>query len=87
MLRYYFYRQNKAVLPFQKAVRFVELLGEVRVLQHGICFMIWDTFLRQPFRYMYDFLNRKSSKFKKLEDCRMDLASVCLWKFFNSKKF
>ncbi|EJW83121.1 hypothetical protein WUBG_05971 [Wuchereria bancrofti] len=38
--------------------------------------MLWDTFLRHPFRYIYDFLNRKSSKFKRLEDCRMDLAKA-----------
>uniref|UniRef100_A0A0R3RJG1 RAB3GAP2_C domain-containing protein n=1 Tax=Elaeophora elaphi TaxID=1147741 RepID=A0A0R3RJG1_9BILA len=49
-------------VPYTKTVKFVELLGEVGILQHGICFMLWDTFLRQPFRYIYDYLNRKSSK-------------------------
>ncbi|EJD74601.1 hypothetical protein LOAG_18108 [Loa loa] len=65
--------KNEAYRLLEKAVKFVELLGEAGVLQHGICFMLWDTFLRQPFRYIYDFLNRKSSKFKKLEGCRIDL--------------
>uniref|UniRef100_A0A915PKK6 Rab3-GAP regulatory subunit N-terminal domain-containing protein n=1 Tax=Setaria digitata TaxID=48799 RepID=A0A915PKK6_9BILA len=65
--------KDEAYKLLEKAVKFVELLGEAGRLQHGICFMLWDTFLRQPFRYIYDFLNRKSSKFKKLEDCRMDL--------------
>lgn len=63
-------------------MKFVELLGEAGILQHGICFMLWDTFLRQPFRYIYDFLNRKSSKFKKLDSCRMDLASVYFLSIF-----
>uniref|UniRef100_A0A8R1TPJ0 Rab3-GAP regulatory subunit N-terminal domain-containing protein n=1 Tax=Onchocerca volvulus TaxID=6282 RepID=A0A8R1TPJ0_ONCVO len=67
--------KNAAYKLLEKAVNFVELLGEAGILQHGICFMMWNTFLRHPFRYIYDFLNRKSSKFKKLEDCRMDLAS------------
>uniref|UniRef100_A0AAF5PZ76 Rab3-GAP regulatory subunit N-terminal domain-containing protein n=1 Tax=Wuchereria bancrofti TaxID=6293 RepID=A0AAF5PZ76_WUCBA len=65
--------KNEAYKLLEKAIKFVELLGEKGVLQHGICFMLWDTFLRHPFRYIYDFLNRKSSKFKRLEDCRMDL--------------
>ncbi|MCP9257834.1 BMA-RBG-2 [Dirofilaria immitis] len=65
--------KNAAYKLLEKALKFVELLGETGILQHGICFMLWDAFLRHPFRYIYDFLNRKSSKFKKLEDCRMDL--------------
>ncbi|VDK74556.1 unnamed protein product [Litomosoides sigmodontis] len=67
--------KDEACKLLKKTVQFVELLGETGILQHGICFMLWDTFLRQPFRYIYDFLNRKSSKFKKLDSCRMDLAS------------
>lgn len=65
--------KNGAYDLLDKAVKFVELLGKSGRLQHGMCAMLWDTFLRQPFRYLYDFLSRKSSHYKKLEDCRIDV--------------
>ncbi|VDN01140.1 unnamed protein product [Thelazia callipaeda] len=70
--------KNQAYELLEKAVKFIELTSQAGRLQHGLCTLLWETFLCQPFRYIYDFLNRKSSQYKKLEDCRINIKRFSL---------
>lgn len=55
---------DKTVSILQYALKFLKELECSARLQHGLCLLIWDTFLRQPFRQLFDLLN-KTGRFPK----------------------